>query len=156
MDPILVCLNLDIFGVLFDRKLTFAAHVHDIVSRDFQTIGIAISVFDGTIMLLQLLFAFDLHILSTVLLSGIQLLTVTFSFLSARCILWPGFGQMKFFHFWIIDAWLCLLYMVYYDSVHCLYCEQPFSSLRFRHARAAVLPQRYMSWRSIKLPYIPI
>ena len=43
----------------------------------------------------------------TVLLPGVQLLTVTFGFQSTRCILWPGCVLIRFLHLWTIDVgWL--------------------------------------------------
>ena len=86
--------NLDILGVKFDSKLTFEGHVRGIVSRISQRIDIfrlVKHIFVDTSVLLRCNFAFVLPILEIVLRCGGQLLNVTFSFLSARCIRWPGF-----------------------------------------------------------------
>ena len=90
--------NLDILGVKFDSKINFEDHVRGIVFRVSQRIGILrlmkrISV--DTSVLLRRYFAFVLRILAYCSQLWGQLLNVTFSFLSARCIQWSGFVLMR-------------------------------------------------------------
>ena len=74
---------------------------------------------------------------SIVLLCGGQLLNVTFGFLSARCILWPGFDLIRVSCHWRRVAGLRMLYKVNSSSNHCLFSELQSASTRIRHTRAA-------------------
>ena len=91
--------NIDILGVKFDRKFTFEDHVRGIVSRVPQRIYIfwlVKRIFVDTLMLLRCYFAFVLPILEYCSAVCGQLLNVTFSFLNARCILWPALSRSEF------------------------------------------------------------
>ena len=105
--------NLDILGVKFDRKFTFEDHVRGILSRVSQIIGIlrlVKRIFGDTSVLLRCYFAFVLQSLSIVLRCGSQLLNVIFSFLSVRCIQWPGFVPIRVSCRCVIDVvWLGLV-----------------------------------------------
>ena len=71
--------------------------------------------------------------LSIVLHCGGQLLNLAFSFLSSRCIRWPGFVPISFlslFHRGRV-AGLSMLHKVYSNSNHCLFCELPSLPLEF-------------------------
>ena len=101
--------NLDIVGVKFDSKLTFEGHVRGIVSRVSQRIGILRSVKH----ICEHLCVTSLHLfsqsLNIVLRCGGQLLNVTFSFLSARCIRRPGFVPIRVSCCVINVVWLGLV-----------------------------------------------
>ena len=105
--------NLDILGLKFDSKLTFEDHVRDIVSRVSQIIGI-LRLVKRIFVHTSCYFVAILHLfcksLSIVLRCGSQLLNVTFSFLSARCIRWPGYVPIRVSCRCVIDvAWLGLV-----------------------------------------------
>ena len=86
--------NLDILGMKFDSKPTFEDHVRGIVFRVSQRIDILrfVNLYLWTILCY---FVEILHLFSKsssiVIRFGGQLLNITFSFLSARCIRWSGF-----------------------------------------------------------------
>ena len=63
----------------------------------------------------------------------------TFSFLSARCIRWPGFIHQSFLSLCHRRhvARLCMLYNVYSNFNHCLFSELPHASTRVRDNPAA-------------------
>ena len=130
--------NLDIYGVKFDSKLTFEDHVLGIVPRVFQRIGILRLVKRNFVEPLCYFVAI-LHLfsqfLSIVLWCVCLLLNVTFSFLSARCIRWPGY-------FSITVSWrrvdeFSMFCKVNSNSNNCLFSELPSASTRVRHIRAA-------------------
>ena len=87
-------LNLDILGVKFDGKLTFKDHVHGLVSSVSQRIGIlglVKRIFATPLCYFVAIFHLFSQSLSIILRFWGQLLNVTFSFLSTRCIRWKGF-----------------------------------------------------------------
>ena len=99
--------NLDVLGVKFDSKLTFEDYVRGIVSRVSQKkmyFEVVKRILEDTSMLLRCYFAFVLPTLSIVLRCGGQLLNVTFSFSSARCIRWPGFVLIRVSWLFVIDV----------------------------------------------------
>ena len=125
--------NLDILGVKFGFKLTFEEHVRGIVSRVSQIIGIfrlVKRIFVDTSVLLRFFLHLFFKSLIIVLRCGGQLLKVTFSFLSARCIRWPGFVPIRVYCCCVIDK-------VNSNSNHRLFNELPSASTRVRHTRAA-------------------
>ena len=76
--------------------------------------------------------------MSIVLLCGDQLLTVTSSFSSARCIRWKGFALTKFLVVVSCVIIVTLLDKAYSNSNLCLFGDLPSASTRVRHFRAAV------------------
>ena len=109
---VLICaiLNLDIFGVKFDRRLIFEDHARGIVSHVSQRIGILRLVkrfLVDTCVAAMNLFSQSLNI---VLRCGDLLLNVIFSFSSTRCIRWPGFALVRISCRYVIDVM----------SLHCL------------------------------------
>ena len=87
--------NLDIIGVKFDSKLTFEDHVRGIVSSVSERIGVlrfVKCVFVNTSVLLFCYYTFVLRILEYSFRCDVQLMNVTSSFSSVRCIQWPGFA----------------------------------------------------------------
>ena len=135
---ILASPNLDIIGVNFDSNFTFEDHLRGIVSPVF----LGELVFWGwwNVYLWTHLFYFVdiLHLFSQsfsiVLWCGGQLLNVTFSFLSARCIRWPGFVSIRI-SFRV--AGRSMLYKVNSNPNNCLFSELPSASARVRYTRAA-------------------
>ena len=93
-----------------------------------------------TSVLLPGSYAFISQFLSIVLRCGGQLLIVTFSFSSAKCIRWPGFGPDQSFlslcHRRHV-AGLCMLYKINSNSNHCLFSRLPSAPAKVRHTRAA-------------------
>ena len=91
-------LNLNVLDVKFNSQPTFEDHVRGIVSRVSHRIGIfrlGRRIFVDTSVLLSSHFAFVLPVFEYCSPVCGQLLNVTFSFLSARCIRWPGFVLMR-------------------------------------------------------------
>ena len=138
--------NLDILGMKFDSKLTFEDHVHGILSRISQRIGIlrlVKHIFVDTSVLCGCYFAFILPILQycSLVWRG-QLLNVTFSFLSARCNsvakLCPDQSSLLLCHQRRV-AGLSMLYKVNSNSNHCLFSELPSASTRVQHTRAVAV-----------------
>ena len=98
--------NLDILGVKFNSKLTFEDRARGIVSRVSQRIGIlrlVKRIFDISV-LLRCYFEFVLPFPDYCSPVWGQLLNVTFSFSSARCIRWPGFVMDRFSCRCVIDV----------------------------------------------------
>ena len=113
--------SLDILGMKFASRLTFEYHVRGIVSRVSWRICIlrlVKRIFLDTSVLLRSL--------SIVLRCEGQLLNVTFSFLSARYIRWPGFVPISF---------LSLCHHVVWLGLVC--CRRLTRTLITRHPRAA-------------------
>ena len=123
------CLYLDILGVKFDSKLTFEDHVRGIVSLVSQRIGIlrlVKRIFVDTSVLLHCYFAFVLSILEYCSRCGDELLNVTFSFLSASCIRWPGFVSIRVSCSVIDVAWpglVCCARLIRSLITACLFSE---------------------------------
>ena len=134
--------NLDILGVKID-KLTFEDHVRGIVSRVSQRIGIlrlVKRIFVDTSVLLRCYFAYlSPNPWSIVRRCGGQLLNVTFSFLSERCIRWPGFVPIRISCRCAIDVvWqglVCFTRLIRTPII--LFSELPSAPTRVRHIRAA-------------------
>ena len=90
--------NLDILSLNFDSKLTFEDHVRGIVSRVSKRIsifGFVKRIFVQTSALLLAILHLFSNYLRIALRCVSQLLSITFSFLSARCIQWPGFVPIR-------------------------------------------------------------
>ena len=108
--------NPDILGMKFDSKLTFEDHVRYIVSHISHRIGslrLVKLVFVDTSVLFHCHCAFALVILEYIgLRCWGQLLNVTFSFPSARCLRWPSFVQIKV-------SCCCVIDVMFLDCVCC-------------------------------------
>ena len=105
--------NLAIHGVKFDSKLTFEDHVRGIVSHVSQRIDILI-LHNAYLSTPLSYFVGILHLfsqsLSIVLRCAGQLLNITFSFLSSRCIRWAGVVPIRVSCRSVIDGeWLSLV-----------------------------------------------
>ena len=101
--------NLDILGVKFDSKLTFEDHLCSMVFRVSRRIGIlrlVNHVFVDTSVLLRCYYAFFSQSLRIVLGHEGQLLNVTYSFYSTRCIRWRGFALIIVSYYCAIDVML--------------------------------------------------
>ena len=105
--------NLNILGMKFDSKLTFEDHVCGIVSGVSQSIGIlrlVKCIFVDTSVLLLCSFTFVLPILEYFAPVWGSAVNVTFSFLCARCIQWPGFILIRVSCHCVMDImWLGLV-----------------------------------------------
>ena len=105
--------NLDILGVKFDSKLTFEDHVRGIVSCVSPRIGILRLVkrmFVDITLLLRCYFAFVLTILEYCSPVWGSAAVCPFSFLSVKCIRWPGFVPIRVCCRSVINAvWLGLV-----------------------------------------------
>ena len=140
--------NFDVLGVKFDSKLSYEDHVHGIVSRVSQRNIFLRSVkhiFVNISVLLSCYFAFVLTVLSIILQCGTQLLNVIFSFMSVRCIRWPGFVLIRVSCRCIIDAlWLglvCCTRLIW--TLICLFSELLSASTRVRHTE---MRQQLIHW----------
>ena len=106
---------LEILVVTFDSKLTIEDHVHCIVSSVFYRIGIlrlVKRILVDTSVLLRSIWHLFSQSSSIVLRCGGQLLNITFSFLSAKCIQWPGFFPIRV-------SCRCAIDVVWLDLVWC-------------------------------------
>ena len=107
--------NLDILGVKFDSKLAFEDHVRGIivyrVSQRIDILRLVKRIFVDTLSyFVAILNLFFQYLRGSIRRCGGQLLNVTFSFLSARCIRWPGFVPIKVSCRYVIDVvWLGLV-----------------------------------------------
>ena len=144
--------NLDILGLKFDSKLAFEDHVRSILFRVSKRIDI-LRLVKRYLWTPLCYFVAILHLfsqsLSIVLWCGSQLLNVTFSFLRARCIQWPGFERHSYSvarlcpdkFLVVVSSTSCvglsMLCKVNSNSYHCLFNEHPSASNRVRHTRAA-------------------
>ena len=134
--------NLDILGKL-EGRLTFEDHVHGIVSRISQRIGILMlvkRVFVDTSVLLRCSYVLIIPILEyyppvwgSSAECHLQLLERQVYSVARFC---PDQTFLSLCHRRHVAA-LCILYKVNSNSNHCMFSELPSSSVRVRHTRAA-------------------
>ena len=143
--PILSNPSLDILGVRFDCKLTFASHVRGVVSRVSQRIGIlrmVNGVYADTSVLLRCYHAFILPILEycspvwgSAASSHLRLFDRQIHAVSRLC---PD-QILKPLNYRRSVAGMCMLYKIHSNPKHCLYGELPPACQRVRQTRAAAV-----------------
>ena len=133
--------NVDILRVKFDCELKFEDHVRGIVSRVSQII-VFWGLWNVYLWTPLCYFVAILHLfsqsLSIVLQCGDQLLNVTISFSSARCIQWPGVALIRISYRCVIDVMLlsCVCYtMLIQTRNYCIFSEFPSASTRVRQPK---------------------
>ena len=129
-------------------RLTCTAHFRSIVSRVFQRICIrrlVRNVFYVTSVMHCCYYTLFSQFQSTILISVVRLLTVNFSFLSARWVLWLRFFSAQILAPLSSSSGGCAVYAykIYYNSMHRLFGELPAASQSVRHTRATVKSHRY-------------
>ena len=109
--------NLDILGEKFDRKLTYENHVRGIVSMSLREMVFGswwnVYLWTSLCYLVAIAHLFSKSV-SIVLRGGGQLLNVTISFQTARCIQCPGFAPNSVYSHCVIAVML----------LHCVCCTR--------------------------------